>query len=161
MKLQTGAALLTAMVSLLLVTILGVVAMRDSSMEARLSNNHESGKRAFNAVQGAAHQILTRRGGGLQTILHVPQSSGEDTASVQPQDNATQAEYVVDGITVGVTTRLIHIDQGGNNCRSFGESIQSERGPDTKACYGFSSRAAGRIANGANAAVQIGFYVSR
>jgi len=153
MKQQTGAALLTAMVSLLLVTIMGVIAMKGSGLENKVANNHASSKQVFNAVQGAVNYIFTRETAeGLRTALNQPGQTTNDTNNL----------FVIDGIDVDLVTRLFYIDSSGSSCRSYGESTQgTSGGGDTKVCYGFRNTASAELDNGANSAVQIGFYASR
>jgi type IV pilus assembly protein PilX len=84
---ERGAALIVSLVFLLIMTILGVTAIRNTTLEERMAGNLRDSNLAFQAAEAAL-----REGEQLLTQATIPPFNGAD-GLLQMQDHAGQAQF--------------------------------------------------------------------
>jgi len=65
---QTGAALFTALIFLLVLTLIGVTALKDSGLSERMSANAQISQMAFNAAESAMDQYIAEYNSNVNAV---------------------------------------------------------------------------------------------
>lgn len=111
---QTGAALFTALIFLLILTLIGVTALKDSGLSERMSANAQISQMAFNAAESAMDRYIAE----YNYNINAPASTEAEidtrtayTANFIPLDANSFVEYCLDN-TSSVLSKIT--DSGGD-----------------------------------------------
>ncbi len=111
---QTGAALFTALIFLLILTLIGVTALKDSGLSERMSANAQISQMAFNAAESAMDRYIAE----YNYNINAPASTEAEidrrtayTANFIPLDTNSYVEYCLDD-TGSVLSSIT--DESGN-----------------------------------------------
>ncbi len=116
---QRGAALVIALILLLVMTLLGVAALRTTTLEERMAANSQEHNRAFHAAESGLTQGLLAMlpNAALSSLIFNPPSSGSqmlnnDSGATTRSGAVISAEFVDSGpVPVGSGTEA---NQGAN-----------------------------------------------
>jgi type IV pilus assembly protein PilX len=144
---QRGAALVVALILLLVLTLLGVAALRTTTLEERMAANSQERNRAFHAAESGLTQGLLSMlpGAALSSLIYNPPSSGSqmlnNDASATTRSGATITAEVVDSgpMPVGSGTEA----NQGTNLAAYYFNVTSTGGNNmTAGADGLASAAA-------------------
>ena len=92
---QSGSSLLIVLILVLISSLLGVAAFKDSSVSLQLSNNDLQREVAFRAAEGASNRLLSAD--NIQLLVNSDADTRSDTSSVIDVAD-TEAELRLDGV---------------------------------------------------------------
>lgn len=149
---QRGAVLVTAMLLLLVLTIIGVTVMQMSRMQERMTGNSRDVNLAFQAAEGSmrAAEAFIRQ----QTVRPVacslaPCSVWLDGSVVGSADNQTQAWWTTNGLTFGMGAMSglreppVAVIEELGFVRTDGGVVMGQDPPDGRDFYQVTSRSTG------------------
>jgi len=112
LKKQSGAVLITSLIMLVVLTLLGLSAMQDASMEERMAGNMRAQNMAFQSAESALRVGENQvEAGGVLSLLDPAQG----TFDVAWWRTAAAAWWVSNGETAGVSSLAYKTDAAGDD----------------------------------------------
>ncbi|MDO3723282.1 PilX N-terminal domain-containing pilus assembly protein [Marinobacter sp. chi1] len=144
---QDGAALITSLIVLLVLTLIGVAGMNSSIMQERMAVNAQNSNRAFQAAEATVGALTNQlKANNLDTLRESMQSaSGYSTEEAQTIDSSNgvsgsyQVRYLGEIIVTSGTS--MNADEGSNNLKGFryeliGEGSMANTGAEARVFKG-------------------------
>ena len=146
---QGGAALITALVMLVILTLLGLSSMTTTTMEERMAANSQELNRAFQAASS-----------GLELVFSDEEAF--NTANTKDLDGTANDTYFKSDTTVGGDSSDTNAYSATTNYNAvFLQQVSAPRGSgwdSTFAFYYFDLSASGSTASGASSTLHAGAY---
>ena len=109
---QSGAALFTALIFLLILTLIGVTALRNSGLSERMSTNSQISQMAFNAAESAANRYKAEYNYNVHVVSLTSQASAKNTdlikylPGVSLSTSAAGSSYFNSTLSILITVNL-------------------------------------------------------